>query len=287
MQEYAHEYAHIWYIVPSLFARSGGVYILRAGHNLAKPGYHVGPKRIECHSIHFVLQGELCLVHNGKETRLHSGDAFCLFPEQPYTYWRSSDAIPLRMIWLALDGHQAPLLISKAGFTQHRPYVEQVVKQGIQRVLHQLLNIIPRLPERDIDALRWLYHLFGKLEKSSFRSERKANRVKGEHWLQESIRYIELHFAEQLTIEGIAQKFGVHRSYFSERFSQFTGVSPKRYVLQLRMQKGANVLQATDRSVTEIALSLGYPDLYSFSRAFTAYYGISPSAYRERMQGTS
>ncbi|MOA67458.1 DNA-binding transcriptional regulator AraC [compost metagenome] len=50
---------------------------------------------------------------------------------------------------------------------------------------------------------------------------------------------------------------------------------------RLKMGKGAQLLRVTDKPVTEIALSIGYPDLYAFTRAFTSYFGLSPTKYRK------
>jgi AraC-like DNA-binding protein len=63
-------------------------------------------------------------------------------------------------------------------------------------------------------------------------------------------------------------------------FSAKLGISPMQYLQRLRMRGGANLLTETDLSVTEIALSLGYPDLYSFTRAYRKYYGTSPTEFR-------
>jgi AraC-like DNA-binding protein len=47
------------------------------------------------------------------------------------------------------------------------------------------------------------------------------------------------------------------------------------------MKSAGKMLGESDFSVTEIALSLGYPDLYTFTKAFRKYYGSSPSVFRK------
>ena len=58
------------------------------------------------------------------------------------------------------------------------------------------------------------------------------------------------------------------------------GVSPKKYLTDVRMQKAAKLLTQSSDAVTEIAKKTGYPDLFSFSRAFSKYYNCPPSEYK-------
>lgn len=57
-------------------------------------------------------------------------------------------------------------------------------------------------------------------------------------------------------------------------------LSPMRYVLRLRMQRAAALLISTDRTCGAIATTVGYADGFAFSKAFTRYFGQSPSIYR-------
>ena len=55
---------------------------------------------------------------------------------------------------------------------------------------------------------------------------------------------------------------------------------PLKYLQRIRMEKAKRLLQETDATITEIALSLGYPNLYSFTRAFKIYYKVPPITMR-------
>src|SRR5207253_10959837 len=57
---------------------------------------------------------------------------------------------------------------------------------------------------------------------------------------------------------------------------------PHRYLLRRRVERGMYLLRATDRSVTDICLDVGFTSLGTFSRIFRDIVGATPSAYRER-----
>jgi AraC-like DNA-binding protein len=76
-------------------------------------------------------------------------------------------------------------------------------------------------------------------------------------------------------------------AHFSERFKTQTGMSPMAYVIHLRMQRAAALLQWAEASVAEIAARVGYEDAYYFSRLFRSVFGVSPRAYRQHLNAGS
>ena len=87
------------------------------------------------------------------------------------------------------------------------------------------------------------------------------------------------YYYPRITIENVAAKLHVNKSYFSEIFKEAMGVSPKHYLNEIRMKKAAERLCKEDFTVSAVAISVGFPDAFSFSRAFKKYHGCSPSEY--------
>ncbi|GIP33244.1 AraC family transcriptional regulator [Paenibacillus sp. J2TS4] len=279
MQEYTHEYAEYYYYKPSELERLGGVWPVRAGRNIAKPNYQVGSRFIECYSIHFVREGQVKLERGEESVILRQGDLFCLFPQIAYSYQVVPSSSPLQMCWLAIDGGQVPSLLQAAGVVRERPYREQAVGSHVNATLDALMDTLRELrgTSSSLAILAFIYQLFSQL------AVRQANSppVKRSAWVQQSVDFMNLHFAEGITIQDAANYAGVHRSHFSTVFTEQMGVPPLRYLQKLKMDKAARLLQDTSLPITEIALSTGYPDLFSFSKAFAKYFGQPPSHYRK------
>lgn len=83
-------------------------------------------------------------------------------------------------------------------------------------------------------------------------------------------------------LEAAAAEAGVSQRYLSQLFKRHTGRTLKSYAAGLRMERARLLLAESDMPVTQIAETLGYADLYSFSKLFKAYSGTSPSGYRKR-----
>ncbi|MBJ9992329.1 AraC family transcriptional regulator [Paenibacillus sp. S28] len=278
MIEYGHEYAEYLYHTPSEFEKSGGVWAIRAGRNKAKPNYQVGPRVIECYSVHVVLGGGVTLAFGGRTVRLRSGDLFCLFPGLRYSYQLAESDDPLRMYWLAFQGNQAEMLVERIGFNREKPYVTDRWLPEHERTMLSIHDLLRDKSDYDEALLQlMLYQLFVAL---SLQADELSKTVKTSGWLERSIQYMNTHYTENIAVADVAKVAGVHRSYLYQECSRLLGCSPMQYIIRLRMEKGRELLMNTRFSVTDIALSVGYPDLFSFSRAFSKYYGMSPTQYQ-------
>lgn len=279
MKDYGHEYAEIYYYTPNEFEKLGGLWPLRTGHNIAKANYSVGPRVIECYSFHFVLEGCLTLSSVGETVTLTKDSLFCLFPDVRHSYWihEYDSEAPLRLHWLAFTGTQAEALVGRLGITKQKPYL----RNKLTAELFDLLNACTKRigdwqKDGDLQLQIMLYRLFEML------SRPLPEVAEDKDWLNACLQYMETHYAEGITVADIAQFAGMHRSHLSSRFKHSFGMSPREYLIKLKMERAGEMLRSRTLSVTDISLSLGYTDLYTFSRAFSTYYGMSPSNYRSR-----
>jgi AraC family transcriptional activator of mtrCDE len=82
------------------------------------------------------------------------------------------------------------------------------------------------------------------------------------------------------TIEDLAGEAGLSRAAFARNFTASVGEPPHSYLTRWRMGIAAQLLEATDLRLGEIASRVGYRSEFSFSRAFKSARGVSPIQYR-------
>ena len=97
-----------------------------------------------------------------------------------------------------------------------------------------------------------------------------------------AIRYIRENPKENLSLQSIADNAGFSLTYFDALFKQHTGYTPVEYSRVYKLTRAAIALRRTGNSVLDIALEYGYQSPESFSRAFKAFYSLTPSEYREK-----
>jgi AraC-like DNA-binding protein len=89
-------------------------------------------------------------------------------------------------------------------------------------------------------------------------------------------------YGEPLGVEDLARTAATTRFHFTRLFRDTMGEPPYRYLTRLRLARAAELLRGTRKSVTEVALTVGFSDLARFARAFRREYGENPSLFARR-----
>ncbi|ALS26504.1 AraC family transcriptional regulator [Paenibacillus sp. 32O-W] len=93
--------------------------------------------------------------------------------------------------------------------------------------------------------------------------------------------YIDDHYTDHsITLESIAEQFGISPSYATRFFKDQTGESLMRYIDGLRMRQAKRLLKTTDLKLKDIMLEVGYVDSTNFIRKFKKNEGVTPIQYR-------
>ena len=94
-----------------------------------------------------------------------------------------------------------------------------------------------------------------------------------------AIEFIVKNYNREISNDDLARKCSMSTVYFRKLFKEIIGISPMAYSQNLRIEKGKEMLKSDYGSITDIALSLGYNNIYEFSKAFKSRVGVSPSKY--------
>ncbi len=103
-------------------------------------------------------------------------------------------------------------------------------------------------------------------------------------WLEgvgEAINYIEENINEAISIEDIAKKAYMSPFYFQKGFAMLCGFTVGEYIRQRRLTLAGSELVSTEDKIIDIALKYGYDSPDSFTKAFTRFHGVTPTAVRK------
>lgn len=101
----------------------------------------------------------------------------------------------------------------------------------------------------------------------------------------QSVRFIDEHFSEDITLEQIAEKSGITPNYFTKLFRECFHVKLWDYITAKRIDQAKRLLSGKeDMTILEIALACGFHNTANFNRAFLKFTGITPSVYKTRRE---
>jgi AraC-like DNA-binding protein len=95
--------------------------------------------------------------------------------------------------------------------------------------------------------------------------------------------YMDEHYDQTVTVGDLAKQHFVHPSYLSHCFTAQMGISPRKYLTNLRLANARKLLESSEDSVQNISLKVGFSDVNNFIQSFRARYGITPRKYRSKM----
>lgn len=264
---------------PAPFETEMGLWIFKSGLH---PFFSdkVGPRSVEFYSIHFVASGKVRFGWDGHSVTLSEGDLFCLFPGSIYTYVKDCDQPSTTLMWTAFMGEQMPAVLERIDLIPQRPYRHGAFGDASLDIIKEMQGLLME-PQHDhsLQLMSLGFQLIHSIDPNRQRIHVPSAPAASSDWLEAVPGYMQLHCTDNLSVEDLAAWAGVHRSHFTRAFSHRYGISPSRYMQQLVMEKATCLLTAERVSITHTALSLGYSDLFTFSRAFTRYFGVTPSAF--------
>ena len=139
-----------------------------------------------------------------------------------------------------------------------------------------------KAPYGRLAAFRNMYALFSLLAECGRQTYIPSDQRRK---LAPAIDYIGKNLNRRLYNDELAAVTGLSTVYFRRLFTAAYGLSPAAYIQRLRVEKAKDMLKSDYGSITDIALSLGYADIYDFSRVFKRIVGVAPTAYARQMTG--
>lgn len=251
--------------------------ILSAGTQECEPCYKYGPAVRNHYIIHYILQGKGILRFDGKTYPIKSGQAFLIEPGC-VTYYEADSEKPWEYVWIGFDGSYVKGLLDTADLSQYNPVFPAKFDSKLNNIFTNLRNYIKDNTLDEMYALGSLVQIFSRL--ADFNSHINSIYPKRTIYVKRALDYIQNNLHFPISVEELAKLLRLDRKYFCAIFKEETGVTPMQYIISHKVSRASELLLDSSFSVGEIARSVGYEDLFTFSRMFKGQTGLSPSQFR-------
>lgn len=239
------------------------------------------------HTLIYIVEGELDILHEGKHTVLHKGD--CAFMRRDNHMWlqkHASTESPYRSVVLKFNrqylkdyyqqlrkrdlplnetrersslkflGSKRPEFTSL--FESILPYFDagitpsdEVLQLKMREGLEMLLNMDARLYASLFDFI--------------------------DPWKIDILEFMEKNYMEDLTMEEMASYTGRSLSTFKRDFKKYTNLTPQRWITTRRLHAAHELLCKGGQRVTDVCYKVGFKNLSHFSKIYKEAYGLAPN----------
>lgn len=199
---------------------------------------------------------------------------------------------------ITLSNNNEPLLAHKIIELISSLYEEQAPAHLIWTILQQLLyyrNLKQNIDSYDIflqmnvdldeelTNSRTLKELQSTIRNFFSITTEDASGISNENEIFNNIeKYILENFRKNISLADLSREFGFDSSYLSRQFKLHTGMTPWRFLLDLKLKEAQRLISShPDMLIKNIALAIGYNDPLYFSRIFKKHVGVYPSEYKQ------
>lgn len=245
------------------------LYITEFGHSLRQTPRKIGPWVRDVYLLHYVVKRKCHFcdfdVGSGGALLISKGNMHSFFVEPGYEHF-----------WIGFDGIKIPTLAALFGWDLRR---------------HQHLHLLPtsfdlteqyRTVFQNGNELNSENAVIGLLLSTLSLIDNRTRANQNGSYVTQAKSFIDRNYHRKITLEEVATYIHISEKYMCRLFKQELQLTPQRYLQSVRMEQAKNLLSGTSMRIRDIATTVGYPSQLAFSSAFSAFFGISPTEYRER-----
>jgi AraC-like DNA-binding protein len=232
------------------------------------------------HQLVYVTRGEgVFESHFAGKRDIRAGTVFLVFPGEWHRY-RPAPVIGWDESWVGFDGDHARRVMSRF-FSPRNPVLDVGCDDGLLSIFRSIAEetrtASPGYPL--IVAARTL-EILALIRRLTVSRQVADNDLMVK--VQEARCTILAHSSDPVDFTDLSRDLGMSYSSFRNIFRRHTGISPRQYQIQIRLNKAKAFLTETDMPVSQIAERTGFSSAFYFSRLFKRRVGQTPMSYRRR-----
>jgi YesN/AraC family two-component response regulator len=186
------------------------------------------------------------------------------------------DLVLLDLMMPELDGFGVLEAMRENEATSKTPVIVLTGQVLTEREMARLSRGVASVLSKGLFSLEeTLAHVDATLERS-----RKLS-AEAQRLVRQAMAFIHEHYAEPVSRADLARHVALSEDYLTFCFRKELGVTPIAYLNRYRVNQAKQLLTDTNKSITEIALEVGFSDSGYFGRIFRREVGVSPQAYRK------
>ncbi len=228
----------------------------------------------------YVVSGKTHFYFGKEERIVTAGHMVLIQPRQEQHYEYFGEEKP-EVYWVHFTGSNVKNILRSYEIPMDDPVFYSGASSTYAYLFKEMINELQtcRTGYQELLAM-YLRQIFLLVQRS-----RQEQKPAVSTYIQEEMeyarRYFNEHYNEQISIKDYAESRCMSVSWFMRNFKQIVNHTPMQYLLSIRVNNAASLLESTDYDIVDIAAIVGYEDPLYFSRLFRKLKGMSPTEYRK------
>ena len=240
------------------------------------------PDGREDYLLLYVADGVMRCVVDGEEQTLEKGTAVLFRPREEQDFCASAEE-KSEYYWCHFTGSEVESVLADCGILTHKKVFRAGGSSDYQWLFLQMIRELQAKRQGYEEILRLnLRHLCLLIGRHRTEEHTADAKILGE--IESAVRFFNACYYHNFDIKEYAKQHWMTPHWFAQNFKQVTGVSPKQYIIALRMTNAKHLLDNTSDTIAQIAAAVGYDNTPYFHRLFYKHTGMTPLEYRRRPQ---
>ena len=264
----------------SAFARASLLHLQEGGSLTALQPHTSSRTDLPSYLFFIVISGEGSLKYQGRDYFLVPGSCVFIDCNLPYSHTTEKNLWTIR--WIHFNGPEMNAIYCKYCDRGGRPVFFLKSLDTVSKI-HESIMATAGSGDymRDMIINQLLASLLVEIMKESWHPEEKRHAVKRASVLEVK-EWIDGHYAENITLEGLSSRFFINKYYLSKSFKSQFGATINSYLTTVRITHAKQMLRFTDKTLDEIGIAVGITPARYLSEVFRSVEGVSPSVYRKQ-----
>ncbi len=269
--------------------------IVKAIEKIHDTSWSMNPNRHDHYEMVYVKKGSATFEIDGIDVNMVPNSVVIIKPQKSHKFIVHSDNCELIVLYFNLKSKK-DAQGSHASLNDFIEYIEDessgayiYLKLGKK---NDIIYVMNRILRERIKFQVWgdflscllimeLFVLLSRTLKQEWEQSAKNRNLKLHELLNIAKEYIDNNYAKDLTLSQVAKYIYLSDSYFAHSFKDKFGISPKSYILKVRIEEAKELLENTDLKIADVALSVGFSSQQRFNDIFRKYTDVTPLRYRQ------
>ena len=241
------------------------------------------PKGRLDYQLLYIVSGKGHFYFHGEDRVVYAGRMVLIQPRQEQRYEYFGEDKP-EVYWVHFTGSDVKNMLRRYQIPMDDPIFYSGASSTYTYLFKEMIHELQTCRTGYEELLTMYLKQIFLLVQRTRQEERPTVSTYIQEEMEYARRYFNEHYNEPISIQEYAESRNMSVCWFQRNFKQIVKHTPMQYLLTIRVNNAASLLETTNYGLAEIATIVGYEDPLYFSRLFRKIKGVSPRDYRKLVQ---